>query len=119
MCVGSLNVVWFFIVTPSTEATLAEGCSNNDECPDHTACENRLCINPCAYHDPCAPTAHCQVINHKPVCSCPDGYIGSPTTSCTLRKEKLCTINHILLNIYIAFCYNLGLSIMFHFLRRM
>jgi hypothetical protein len=78
------------LVTPSTEATLSAGCANNNECPDHTACENRLCINPCAYKDPCAPTANCQVINHLPVCSCPDGYIGSPTTSCTLRE--ICNI---------------------------
>ena len=75
------------LVAPTTEPSLAEGCANDDECPDHTACENRLCINPCAYRDPCAPTANCQVIKHKPVCSCPDGYIGSPTTSCTLRKS--------------------------------
>ena len=73
-------------MTPSTEPSLAEGCAYDDECPDHTACENRLCINPCAYQNPCAPTANCQVIRHKPVCSCPDGYIGSPTTSCTLRN---------------------------------
>ncbi len=84
-----MHGIFYCIVTPSTEATLAAGCSNNNECPDHTACENRLCINPCAFKDPCAPTANCQVINHQAVCSCPDGFIGSPTTSCILRKLKI------------------------------
>lgn len=72
---------------PVTEPSLAAGCDNNNECPDHAACENRLCINPCDFHDPCAKTAFCQVINHQAVCSCPDGYIGTPTTSCTLRES--------------------------------
>jgi hypothetical protein len=76
----------FSIVAPPTEPTLAAGCANNQECPDHAACENRLCINPCAYDNPCAPNANCRVVNHEPVCTCPDGYIGSPETSCELRK---------------------------------
>ena len=74
------------LVAPPTEPTLAAGCANNQECPDHAACRNRLCINPCAYDNPCAPNANCRVVNHEPVCTCPDGYIGSPETSCELRK---------------------------------
>ena len=77
----------FLIVAPPTEPTLAAGCANNQECPDHAACRNRLCINPCAYDNPCAPNANCRVVNHEPVCTCPDGYIGSPETSCELRKH--------------------------------
>ena len=72
-------------VVPQTEPTLAAGCANNDECPDHTACKNRLCINPCAYDDPCASNANCRVVNHEPVCSCPDGFIGDPKIRCELR----------------------------------
>ena len=74
------------LVAPPTEPTLAAGCANNQECPDHAACRNRLCINPCAYDNPCAPNANCRVVNHEPVCTCPDGFIGSPETSCELRK---------------------------------
>ena len=74
-------------VPPPTEPSLDVGCSTNDECPDYTACENRQCINPCAYKNPCAPTAHCRVVRHSPICTCPDGYVGSPTTSCQLRKD--------------------------------
>ena len=66
--------------------SLFAGCASNNDCPDYTACENRKCINPCAEKDPCARNAYCKVIRHKPVCTCPDGYIGDPTTSCELRK---------------------------------
>ena len=71
-----------------TEPALAVGCSDNEECPDWAACQNSQCINPCAVGNPCAPTANCKVINHQARCSCPDGYIGSPTTDCKLRKSK-------------------------------
>lgn len=64
------------------------GCRTDRDCPDYTACENTKCINPCAVRDPCARNAYCKVINHQPVCTCPDGYIGDPTTSCELRKYK-------------------------------
>lgn len=65
------------------------GCRSNSDCPDYTACENRKCINPCAVKDPCARNAFCKVVNHRPVCTCPDGYIGDPQTSCELRKYKV------------------------------
>ena len=78
-----------FSAPPPTEPSLDVGCSTNDECPDYTACENRQCINPCAFKNPCAPTAHCKVVRHSPICTCPDGYVGSPTTSCQLRKGVL------------------------------
>ena len=66
--------------------SLTTGCASDNDCPDYTACENRKCINPCAERDPCARNAYCKVIRHQPVCTCPDGYIGDPTTSCELRK---------------------------------
>ena len=47
--------------------------------------EIRRCINPCAEH-PCAPSANCRAVNHRAICTCPDGYIGSPTTSCRPRE---------------------------------
>ena len=70
----------------TTDAPPPAGCTRDDECPDHSACENRACINPCVIRDPCAATATCRVANHKPICTCPDGYIGSPTTDCRLRE---------------------------------
>jgi hypothetical protein len=74
-----------------TEPTLDVGCDSNADCPDYTACENRQCINPCAIRDPCAPSAICKVVRHEPVCTCPDGYIGNPQTSCELPPRPECT----------------------------
>ena len=62
------------------------GCEVDDDCPDYTACRNRQCINPCARDDPCAKSAICRVVNHNAVCTCPNGFIGSPHTKCTPRK---------------------------------
>ena len=74
------------LVAPSTVAPITAGCDNNNECPSHTACRNRLCINPCAQDDPCASNAICRVANHQPICTCPDGFVGDPTISCELRN---------------------------------
>jgi hypothetical protein len=66
--------------------SITVGCAKDDDCPSYNACFQRKCIDPCIEHNPCAPVATCQVISHKPVCACPDGYIGSPEISCRLRK---------------------------------
>ena len=71
---------------PISEPALAAGCSVNEDCPGYSACRQRLCINPCAEENPCSRNANCKVVNHKAVCSCPDGYIGTPETDCKLRK---------------------------------
>ena len=85
-------LILVYYAAPPTEPSLATGCSSNSECPDYSACENRNCINPCAIRDPCAPLATCRVVNHQPVCTCPDGYIGSANTQCKPRKFMLCTM---------------------------
>ena len=62
------------------------GCESNEECPDYAACQNKKCINPCALGDPCAPLASCKVSRHETICTCPDGFIGSPETECQPRE---------------------------------
>ncbi|CAD6236859.1 GSCOCG00008267001-RA-CDS, partial [Cotesia congregata] len=37
--------------------------------------------NPCP--GACGDMARCSVLNHSPVCSCPEGYTGDPSTQCT------------------------------------
>ena len=66
---------------------ILSGCSSNNDCPDYTACESRKCINPCAKPNVCAPNANCRVTKHEPICTCPDGYVGSPQLSCSRRKS--------------------------------
>jgi len=85
------------LVAPTVVEPVTPGCTTNSDCPDYTACRNTQCINPCAVDAPCAPTANCKVISHQPVCTCPDGYIGSPTTECRLRKNVI--------NLQVTICY--------------
>ena len=69
-----------------TSPQLSVGCEYDEDCPLYNACENRQCIDPCVVRDPCGRNAYCKVVNHEPVCTCPDGYIGSPETDCRPRK---------------------------------
>lgn len=68
---------------------MSVGCESNDDCPDYAACQNRKCINPCAEGRPCAPTAICKAFDHQAVCTCPDGFLGSPLISCERRKFSM------------------------------
>ena len=55
-------------------------CVINSECAPSLACINLKCANPCV--GVCGINARCDVVAHNPVCSCPQGFIGDPFTSC-------------------------------------
>ena len=55
-------------------------CSISSECPLDKACIREKCVDPCP--GSCGFSAVCNVINHTPICSCPDGYTGDPFSSC-------------------------------------
>lgn len=54
------------------------GCTTDSDCPSSEACINRLCRNPCD----CGTHASCFVQNHRPVCSCQEGFEGNPNIAC-------------------------------------
>lgn len=54
------------------------GCTKDDDCPSNEACINRLCRNPCN----CGTKSACFVQNHRPICSCEEGYEGNPDIVC-------------------------------------
>lgn len=58
-------------------------CTINSECSSNLACIREQCKDPCL--GSCGPTAQCSVINHTPICTCPDGYTGDPFTNCVLK----------------------------------
>ena len=93
-----------FIVKPVTEPILENGCSVNSDCPEYTACRNRLCINPCAYDDPCAPSAFCKVTQHQAICTCPDGFAGTPEISC--ERRKYCKYVHLMSVMSLVECFD-------------
>ncbi|BFG02662.1 neurogenic locus notch homolog protein 3 [Drosophila madeirensis] len=64
---------------PLTHCTRGE-CLSNNECPDHRACINYQCIDPCI--GKCATGASCEPKAHLAVCRCPPGQSGDALVSC-------------------------------------
>lgn len=58
-------------------------CTVSSECPTDRACHKLKCSDPC--RGTCGIGAHCQVINHSPLCSCPAGTSGDPFFRCLER----------------------------------
>jgi hypothetical protein len=72
-------------------------CVSDSECPADKACFNGICRNPCN----CGPSADCRVKNHKPVCTCKQGYDGNPEIECTkvgCRSDDDCSGQHSCVN---------------------
>lgn len=55
-------------------------CTINSECSSNLACINQKCRDPCP--GSCGAGALCSVINHTPICSCPEGYTGDAFSRC-------------------------------------
>lgn len=73
------------------------GCIADPDCPSDKACINGICRNPCN----CGPNAECRVKDHKPVCSCDQGYDGNPELECVkigCRSDDECSGQHSCIN---------------------
>lgn len=55
-------------------------CVLNNDCPRDKACIRNKCLDPCP--GTCGQNALCDVINHIPVCRCPDKMSGNPFVQC-------------------------------------
>lgn len=55
-------------------------CVSNSECPNHLACINRKCKDPCP--GSCGLNSECRVISHTASCVCLPGYSGDPFSNC-------------------------------------
>jgi hypothetical protein len=55
-------------------------CIVSADCPRELACIRNKCENPCP--GTCGQRATCDVINHIPMCSCPQGYTGNAFVDC-------------------------------------
>lgn len=55
-------------------------CSTDQDCSAQESCTNRICRNPCN----CGENAECFIRDHRPVCSCRDGFEGNPYRRCRL-----------------------------------
>lgn len=67
-----------YIGNPLTECR--HECEHDSECGSNEMCRDYKCIAACTQ---CGSGAQCvRVTNHRAVCECPTGYIGSPYTEC-------------------------------------
>lgn len=80
-------------------------CVINQDCPLALACLAGSCVNPCA--GSCGFNARCVVQNHRPLCSCDEGYSGDPFAGCNPLESK-CRLSFVLL------VYTLGVSCCLH-----
>lgn len=60
-------------------------CISNSECPNHLACINRKCKDPCP--GSCGINSECRVISHTANCICLTGYFGDPFVSCQIAHS--------------------------------
>lgn len=61
-------------------------CVLNSDCPRNYACLRNKCIDPCP--GVCGLSAICDVVNHIPVCSCPDQMVGNPFVQCNHKNVE-------------------------------
>lgn len=55
-------------------------CSVNSDCSRNLACIREKCVDPCP--GVCGYNAQCLVVNHNPICSCMNEFVGDPFTEC-------------------------------------
>jgi len=56
-------------------------CTSDRDCPSHQTCKDNRCRNPCAY-GACGDGAHCNVVNNRVDCKCPENFKGDPFDRC-------------------------------------
>lgn len=56
-------------------------CVIHQDCPSHLACVSNKCKDPCI--GSCGINAICLTQNHRPICSCMEGYTGDPFSGCS------------------------------------
>jgi hypothetical protein len=61
-------------------------CTINSECSSNLACIRQKCRDPCP--GSCGSGAQCSVINHTPICTCPEGYTGDPFSYCQPKPPE-------------------------------
>ncbi|KAG5895966.1 hypothetical protein JTB14_027966 [Gonioctena quinquepunctata] len=62
-------------------------CVINSDCSSNLACIKDKCRDPCP--GACGTATMCSVLNHTPICSCPEGYTGDPFISCQPKPPQL------------------------------
>lgn len=57
-------------------------CTQNSECSNDKACINQACRDPCRETHTCGANAECRVQQHRPLCTCREGFTGNAQLQC-------------------------------------
>lgn len=73
-------------------------CVLNSDCGSPEACINQKCQDPCP--GSCGFEAKCHVLNHVPICTCNEGYVGDPFERCNPVIISMIKISYIFFSSY-------------------
>jgi hypothetical protein len=90
-------------------------CVVDTDCISTFACIQSKCKDPCP--GVCGQFAECQVINHRPSCTCIPGYSGNPFQYCTVFRDTGTNIYLIInaINPFISIFFIYSCCSKFHF----
>lgn len=88
-------------------------CTMNSDCARVKSCINQKCRDPCP--GTCGQGARCDVINHVPSCTCPEGYTGDPFTYCRPvpaigKYFNMISFRHITIGIHVLLFFYTRIS---------
>jgi hypothetical protein len=65
-------------------------CSTHTDCPPNMNCyTDFMCRDPCTYSIRCGNSAMCRIVENRPQCYCPSGFIGDPDKEClNISRER-------------------------------
>lgn len=65
-------------------------CATHTDCPTNMHCYTDCqCRDPCTYSIECGKAAVCRLVDHRPKCYCPPGFVGDPTKEClNIKRER-------------------------------
>lgn len=71
-------------------AETCKQCENHSDCPPLMNCyTDNKCRDPCEYSIRCGSGSMCNVVENRPHCYCPPGYVGDPTKECLhIERER-------------------------------
>lgn len=97
---GTVDTSTNLMIEPyaNSEATLSTTqnikgifCSEDNDCIESKSCIDEICQNPCEVSSPCLVNLKCEVINHRPVCSCSADHQNS--TNCSVLPGKTTSLD--------------------------
>uniref|UniRef100_A0A6A7FWN7 Neurogenic locus notch homolog protein 3-like n=1 Tax=Hirondellea gigas TaxID=1518452 RepID=A0A6A7FWN7_9CRUS len=83
-------------------------CEVPQDCPRHKTCYNYQCQSACYTNTGpvCGSGADCTMKNHRPVCSCPRGFIGNPLIRCNIDATSRYSVGRSKRNTFLPAIYD-------------